>query len=137
MTLTPSEQSFPDVSPTPHTRSFRPCQVGALGVDGDIGIGGDGMGVDSEAVLGVWGDMPGGDGFYGPVPAGYGGADPDRGRGGAQDGIRPGVRAPLFPFWGHGPMDGDVCQYRRLRPLRVLPFGVPVHDEALRRLQRL
>lgn len=60
-------------------------------MDGDIGIGGDGMGVDSEAVLGVWGDMPGGDGFYGPVPAGYGGADPDRGRGGAQDGIRPGV----------------------------------------------
>ncbi len=60
-------------------------------MDGDIGIGSDGMGVD-----------------------------PDRGRGGAQDGIRPGVRAPLLPFWGHGPMDRDVCQYRRLRPLRLL-----------------
>ena len=106
-------------------------------MDGDIGIGGDGVGFDSEAVFGVWGDLFGGDGFYGPVPAGYGGADPDRGRGGAQDGIRPGVRAPLFPFWGHGPMDGDVCQYRRLCPLRVFPFGVPVHDKALRRLQRL
>ena len=33
------------------------------------------------------GDLFGGDGFYGPVPAGYGSADPDRGRGGAQDGI--------------------------------------------------
>ena len=76
-----------DVSPTPHTRSFRPCQVGALGVDGDIGIGGGGMGVDSEAVLGVRGDLPVGDGFYGSVPAGYGGVDPDWGRGGAQDGI--------------------------------------------------
>lgn len=76
-----------DVSPTPHTRSFRPCQVGALGVDGDIGIGGDGVGFDPEAVFGVWGDLLGSDGFYGPVPAGYGGVDPDWGRGGAQDGI--------------------------------------------------
>ena len=56
-------------------------------MDGDIGIGGDGMGVDPDAVVGVWGYLPGGDGFYGPVPAGYGGADPDWGRGGAQDGI--------------------------------------------------
>lgn len=44
-------------------------------MDGDVGIGSDGMGVDSEAVLGVWGDLLGGDGFYGPVPARYGEQD--------------------------------------------------------------
>ena len=111
--------------------------MGALGDYRVAVVGIDRISFDPEEGVDVRGDLFGGDGFYGPVPAGYGGAAPDRGRGGAQDGLRSGVRAPLFPFWGHGPMDGDVCQYRRLRPLRVLPLGVPVHDEALRRLQRL
>ena len=68
-------------------------------MDGDIGIGGDGMSLDSEEVLGVWRDCFWGDGFYVPVPAGYGGPDPDRGRGGTQDGVRPGVRVQFLPFW--------------------------------------
>lgn len=78
-----------DVSPPPHTRSFRPCQVGALGDYWVAVVGIDRIPFDPEEGVGVWGDLFGGDGFYGPVPAGYGGPDPDRGRGGAQDGIRP------------------------------------------------
>ena len=61
--------------------------MGALGDYWVAVVGIDSIPFDSEAVFGVRGDLFGGDGFYGPVPAGYGGADPDRGRGGAQDGI--------------------------------------------------
>ena len=61
--------------------------MGALGNYWVAVVGIDRMGFDPDAVVGVWGDLFGGDGFYGPVPAGYGSADPDRGRGGAQDGI--------------------------------------------------
>ena len=52
--------------------------MGALGAYRGFGIGIDGMGFDPDAVVGVRGDLFGGDGLYGPVPAGYGGPDPDR-----------------------------------------------------------
>lgn len=81
----------PGLSPSPHTRSFRLCHVGALGVDGDIVFGIDGLGFDSEAVRGVRGDLLGVDGFCGAVFAGYGGIDSNRGWGDAQDWFRPGV----------------------------------------------
>ena len=68
----------PDVFAPPYSRSIRPCLVGALGAYWGVVSGIDGMGFDSEEVLGVWGGLFGAGAVFGVVSAGYSGIHSDR-----------------------------------------------------------
>ena len=98
--------------------------MGALGGYWDIGVGIDSIPFGSEEMLGVWRYLLGADDFCGVVFAGYGGGDPNRGWGGAQDRFRPCVRVPLLPLWGDGEMDGDVCECGGICSLWFVLVGV-------------
>ena len=100
-------------------------------MDGDIGIGIDGIPVHPEAGFGPCRRLPGADALCGAVPAGYGGPHPHRRRPDAQDRLRPRLRAPLLPHRRHGPLDRNVCQCGCVCAVRVFPGGFFAGDEAL------